>query len=127
MRLAVLHLSDIHFRKTGNPVSAKVDQIVSALLSADPGVTLCLVIVSGDIAFSGDPDEYAAALHFLLQLAQKAQALRPGMTLIHLTVPGNHDCSLPKPEEVEKRDSPRTRARDGAAVPRLHRPTLRRG
>jgi hypothetical protein len=40
MRMAVVHLSDIHIRKKSNPVLAKIDQIASAINSTNPTVSL---------------------------------------------------------------------------------------
>lgn len=48
-RLTWLHVSDFHFRSSGDRFSQ--DAACQALL-------FCFVLVSGDVAFSGQPAEY---------------------------------------------------------------------
>jgi hypothetical protein len=96
MRLAIVHFSDIHVRKAGNPALEATDQLVSAVSSADPSVSLFLVVISGDIAFSGRPLEYRLATKFFLDLKRRLQDSHPGATVEFASVPGNHDCVLPE-------------------------------
>ncbi len=65
MRVCLLHLSDIHFRTNKNPVSERVEQIVRAVLSTDVAYQLCIILITGDIAFSGAETEYSEAASFL--------------------------------------------------------------
>ncbi len=58
MRIALLHLSDIHFRETNNPVLNRIKQLAAAANSEDPMIDLLLIIISGDITFSGKASEY---------------------------------------------------------------------
>ncbi len=96
MRVQIVHLSDIHFRKAGNPVVQVLDQLVQAVNSADPSASLILVVVSGDIAQSGQPAEYRVALQFFGDFNQRLKALRPDARIEYVCVPGNHDCVLPE-------------------------------
>jgi hypothetical protein len=104
MRLAVVHLSDIHFRDKNNPVTERLDRIAAAILSAEPAATLYLFVVSGDIAQSGARQEYEVALHFFTELKQRILRSRDNIRIEFVSVPGNHDCSLPK-EEMRVRDA----------------------
>jgi 3',5'-cyclic AMP phosphodiesterase CpdA len=90
----LLHLSDIHFRKgeVGTAMDPNVHLRSELLRDA---VTQCerlgaipdAVLVSGDVAFAGDPDEYAYALSWLDQLCRAC-----GTTLAAVfVIPGNHD------------------------------------
>lgn len=98
MRVAIVHFSDIHFRRAGNPVLDVLDQLVRAVNSADAQASLFLVIISGDIAFSGDFLEYEVARGFFKEFRDRLQMLRPDGVIEYATVPGNHDCALPESE-----------------------------
>ncbi len=100
MSVAIVHLSDIHFRAKNNPVLEKHDQIVSAVSSIDPTVSLFLIVVSGDIAFSGNSDEYAVARSFFDDLEKKLGEHQPDVSVRFFCVPGNHDCVLPESERT---------------------------
>ena len=101
MRVGILHLSDIHFRIESNPISDKVNKVAAAAAS-DPSTSLYLIVISGDIAWSGATKEYSTALQFLHELRDILQ--RSGTNVIYVTVPGNHDCVLPE-AEVSLRDA----------------------
>ena len=96
MRIVVVHLSDIHIREAGNPILARVDQIVSAINSTDAAANLFLIVVSGDVAYSGIPKEYALALKLFTALGENLKSLRKGAKVEYVCVPGNHDCVLPE-------------------------------
>ena len=86
-----LHISDFHFRATGDEFSQ--DQVCQALLRCvrslitTAEVHLLFVTVTGDIAFSGQPGEYTRARVFLDELAATA-GVDPSRFYL---VPGNHD------------------------------------
>ena len=96
MRIEIVHLSDIHFRTSGNPVLKVVDQLVHAVNSVDPSASLFLVVVSGDVAYLGQPAEYKVALQFFREFREKLAKLRPDAVIEFVSVPGNHDCVLPQ-------------------------------
>ncbi|HEY4933649.1 MAG TPA: metallophosphoesterase [Terriglobales bacterium] len=96
MRVGVLHLSDIHFRRGKNPVQLRVTEIASAINSVAQGCGLFLTLVTGDIAFSGSAEEYAEASVFFAALDERIKA--EGRCLRTWMVPGNHDCTLPESE-----------------------------
>src|SRR5216684_498196 len=90
----LLHLSDIHFRK--GEVGTAMDpnaNLRNELLRDAPaqcrqiGAVPDAVLISGDVAFAGDPEEYAYALTWLDQLCRDC-----GTTLAAVfVIPGNHD------------------------------------
>ena len=65
MNLLVLHLSDIHFAKDNAFSEKNVKGIVASLQKAIYGIREILIIVSGDIVFSGTNAEYKKAEDFL--------------------------------------------------------------
>jgi predicted phosphodiesterase len=91
----LLHLSDIHFRKSSdNPFDIDSDLRNELILDAKHVNRELLgkpdaILVGGDIAYSGHADEYAHAKIFLEELASKVDT-----TLASLWgVPGNHDVN----------------------------------
>ena len=89
-KLSWLHLSDFHFRADGDRFSQNVSceamrRDIPSRLSKD--FPLQLVVVTGDIAFSGQAGEYALASEFLASLISDL-----GLSANRLcVVPGNHD------------------------------------
>lgn len=91
--MLILHLSDIHFRKSEvqsthdpnfhlrNELLRDVEGFCKALSPPD------IIIVSGDVAFGGDPDEYIFATKWLSDLCAACGAPMNAIFVI----PGNHD------------------------------------
>jgi len=96
MKIAVVHISDIHFRLAGNPIAERAHHLVSAVTSEDPSVSPYLVIISGDVAFSGNPGEYQMATQFFDRLKGELQEVQANAQVWFFGVPGNHDCFLPR-------------------------------
>jgi predicted phosphohydrolase len=91
--MLLIHLSDIHFRKgeVGTAMDPNAHQRTELLSDA---VAQCeriasvpdAVLISGDVAFAGHPDEYAYALSWLDDLCRVC-----GTTLSSVfVIPGNH-------------------------------------
>jgi 3',5'-cyclic AMP phosphodiesterase CpdA len=88
--LTWLHLSDLHFRE-----SRAYDEniVLQALLRdvteriRDDGLRPDFAVITGDLAFSGKPAEYALATRFLDELLKTTGLSRQQLFL----VPGNHD------------------------------------
>ncbi|MGO9583579.1 MAG: metallophosphoesterase [Acidimicrobiales bacterium] len=89
-RLTWLHISDFHFTADGDGFSQTVacDALQTDLdrRAAEFG-SIAFVLVSGDIAFSGQPEEYARASDFLKGLSDRL-SVEPSRFFF---VPGNHD------------------------------------
>lgn len=92
--MLLLHLSDIHFRKGEVGVAMdpnahlRNELVLDAVSQCEKiGAAPQAILVSGDIAFGGDADEYAFALGWLDDLCKRC-----GTTLSAVfTIPGNHD------------------------------------
>ncbi|MBK9392612.1 MAG: metallophosphoesterase [Uliginosibacterium sp.] len=92
--MRLLHLSDIHFRSPDceNPTT-DINQPYRTHLVQDV-VELCraggrvdAILVGGDIAYKGAPEEYKVARAWLLDLAHQCGCDPDGIYV----VPGNHD------------------------------------
>ncbi len=98
---AWLHLSDLHFRDRMSDRADREDMLEGLLQDAPESVQLlgqapdCL-FVTGDVAFSGQPSEYALAREYLGKLAVKLAIRREAMFI----VPGNHDADRNKQDAV---------------------------
>ena len=89
MRLLVVHLSDIHIKAEDDPVLSRVQRISEAVESRRADADAVVIVVTGDIAFSGTADQYEIATRFLKSIAKDIS----GEPLI-VVVPGNHDCDF---------------------------------
>ncbi len=93
MKLAIIQLSDIHFR-TGNfePTSdnSMAEQICAAVRTELIGSTHIILIINGDIAFSGLSHEYEYATEWLSNLYTLISDSCSGICWV-LCAPGNHD------------------------------------
>jgi predicted MPP superfamily phosphohydrolase len=100
MNLLILHLSDIHLKKEGNAVIAKVNGLRGVIEAHAANVDACVIAISGDIAYSGKDTEYAIA-------AQLLEGVRSACAECSLTnyvccIPGNHDCDFDKADRTRE-------------------------
>jgi hypothetical protein len=103
VKILLIQISDIHLRGEDGIIS-RVDKIASAVRDRDPGVAACFVVVSGDTAFSGLDEQYAAAVGFLGELKEELASYSNNVTEVHIVViPGNHDCDFEAADIVRKR------------------------
>ncbi|WP_235895202.1 metallophosphoesterase [Yersinia alsatica] len=91
--LLILHLSDIHFRKAEIGTAQDPNYHLRHELLRDV-VRQCsllgapdVIVVSGDIAFAGDPEEFAFATEWLAELCTSSGCPKASV----FVVPGNHD------------------------------------
>lgn len=94
MALRILHVSDIHFHRDFYGWDPNVDQRAELVrdLAAQvaTGGPVDAVLVGGDIAFGGHPDEYATAENWLTTLLAACGGIGKDRVW---TVPGNHDVN----------------------------------
>lgn len=103
MPLLIVQLSDIHLQSNANPVEGRLPKLLAAISSIRPLPNACLVLATGDIAYSGESEQYARAVTFFSDL--KVGLLELGFKSVVLNfIPGNHDCLLPK-DELELRSA----------------------
>lgn len=100
MKLAILHLSDLHISKdNADWLKKKACQIVPAVWNDFSDCGKIIIVVSGDIADTGTEEEYGYAKDFFRSLLREF-AVR-GLRNVELEnkiicVPGNHDCNYEK-------------------------------
>jgi len=93
MKLGVLHLSDIHFRRENDPARKYGECVAKACYQVARRSDEFIVVVTGDIAFGGQAIEYKYARELILLISSKLQA-ETGRPINVFLAPGNHDCSL---------------------------------
>lgn len=95
MGLKFLHLSDIHFQKIGENGHWDLDADLRNELNldlenlAEKVGPLDAILISGDIAFSGNNDEYRLAQEWLTKICEITKCEEENI----LMVPGNHDVN----------------------------------
>ena len=95
MKLFILHLSDIHFEKESDYEESNICGIVNAL-KLDKSIEAILVIVSGDITFSGYKRQYSTGWKFFKALRDKIRERYDVGSIEFAVVPGNHDLNYLK-------------------------------
>lgn len=95
MSVVILHLSDIHFKTGHNIILNRSEKIFDSIKNEIKGKDYFFIITSGDIAFSGQKEEYNIAKKFYTTLIEKISAYT-GLESKLLFVPGNHDCLFDK-------------------------------
>jgi 3',5'-cyclic AMP phosphodiesterase CpdA len=97
--MRLLHLSDIHFGGYGPVWDDDDDQREQLLADVNGLVTtggsIDGILVGGDVAYSGQPNQYARAKEWISRLVEVC-GCRPGDVWV---VPGNHDIDRARVEE----------------------------
>lgn len=108
MELLITHLTDIHIRDDAdfNVLSERIGSIVGAICNhiTEPDETKVLFCVTGDLAFSGKTEQYAAAGIILEEIYRLIKIRFPQVDICPVFVPGNHDCNF-EAEEASLRDA----------------------
>lgn len=99
--ITIVHLSDIHIHSAEDKVLKTFENLRSAVCLVPSNPELILILVSGDIAFSGTPVEYQAITPHFSKLALDLNS-QFGAQVKWIMVPGNHDGTF--------KDAPKTRS-----------------
>lgn len=94
MKISILHLSDIHLKSTNNHILTKLDKIFDAFKNDMFESQYLFIAITGDIAFSGLPEEYEHAESLLNYLKDAVLAYQPKCNVDFVIIPGNHDCDF---------------------------------
>ena len=94
MKIGLLQLSDIHFKDENNVFIAKREEaFYKAAYSKLIHCKKVIIIISGDVSFSGRKTEYEIAKTFLQKISSRLKTdLSVITTIDFVLVPGNHDC-----------------------------------
>lgn len=112
MKLLIFHLSDIHFRNKNNYTTDNVNAIINVLRPSMSEIEAVLIIISGDLAFSGKKQQYIQLRFFLMRIKRHICNTYNVNNVEFAIVPGNHDVdytigklSRMDLEEIKKNNS----------------------
>jgi len=95
MRLVILHLSDIHIKNETDQILTQDLPIAKTLYKHISNNDQVVVLISGDIAFSGQRKQYDLATTFLENIKKHINKERT-VSISFIMCPGNHDCDFSK-------------------------------
>jgi SpoVK/Ycf46/Vps4 family AAA+-type ATPase len=104
MKVLIISFSDIHIKTNGNPVLERIDKIFDAVKNIQIKPLKILILISGDISYSGKSDEFIYAFYFLEEFRKKLVEYC-GCDVLILPAPGNHDCEFREDEKNLRRIS----------------------
>lgn len=96
MNILILHLSDMHFGNKKNYSKENIVAIVSALQQSMARIDHVLIIVSGDLSYSGKKAECIYVDRFLNSLKNAITKRYKVQDIRFAVVPGNHDIDYRK-------------------------------
>jgi hypothetical protein len=99
MSFVILHLSDIHIRGSSDEVLRRAAAIARSMFRYLPAADALFLVVSGDVAWSGERQQYRAAEKFLYDIVDRVITEKELPWFIFVT-PGNHDCDFSKGDSV---------------------------
>ena len=100
MRITICHLSDIHFAINGNTILEKQEKLCNAILQDALKKDIIIFIVSGDIAQSGQANEYEIAYNFFTEI-QEYLEMKKEIRVLFFFAPGNHDCDFSDDQKIK--------------------------
>jgi GTPase SAR1 family protein len=95
MSISIIHLTDIHMvaETEANTILSRKQQLYEACYSVLSPNDTAIIVISGDIAFSGKTKEYDNALDLICYIQQMLSKYL-SCDIKVLMVPGNHDCNF---------------------------------
>lgn len=93
MKVAIIHISDFHVKTGDRFIKEKINKFLDSLnILGD--VDDYVIIFSGDLAFSGQINEYKKSRYILGKIIAGIKQKNKGKFVEFLIVPGNHDLTL---------------------------------
>lgn len=93
MEITLVHLTDIHFSKKTD-LKSKTEPLARAILTELGSSSVLYFVISGDITFSGKPEEYEMAKKYLSLIKTLLKGAQPNLEIHYIVVPGNHDLNF---------------------------------
>ena len=101
MTMVVLHLSDIHIKHKSDPILTRAKNIAACIYASLPEASTVFILVSGDVAFAGKPEQYTLAQSFLGAIAAQIREEK-SIPVRFILCPGNHDCDFDSSSGLRK-------------------------
>lgn len=100
MTVGIVHLSDMHISKRNTVLIENKSIIANTIYNNSAEYDKVIIIVSGDIAFSGNAEEYTLASELFTEIKNKF--LDTNKKVDFLICPGNHDCNFKKNSKMRE-------------------------
>lgn len=97
--LGILFFSDIHLRSSKDLILLNIDAIYDRVKNKCLEVSELIIIISGDIVFSGKEEEFTTAYIFFEELREKLESYI-GKKITIICSPGNHDCNFDDSDSI---------------------------
>jgi len=97
MKFLLLQIGDIHLKETVNHAAPRFRCVARAIKHLAPDLKTVVVVLSGDIAYSGSKAEYELASVSLKEMLADITGELSGVEVHVVGVPGNHDCDFKHP------------------------------
>lgn len=91
--ILIVHISDLHIKGPDSIGCKRLAAMAGPICARLIRDTHIVIVVSGDIAFSGHIDEYDAAAQAVEELFRDLDKWKP-LSIRLYTAPGNHDCNF---------------------------------
>jgi energy-coupling factor transporter ATP-binding protein EcfA2/predicted phosphodiesterase len=95
MKVAIVHISDFHVKENERFINEKIIKFFASL-NALGNVDEYAIVFSGDLAYSGQINEYKRSRYIIGGIIAGIKQKNNGKFVKLLIVPGNHDLTLPK-------------------------------
>lgn len=96
MKILILHLSDIHISGENSFSSENIMMMINALRTSMRDISKIIIIISGDVSYSGKDEQFKEFNKFLKELTNKIDSTFGSKNIEVLLVPGNHDVDYTK-------------------------------
>ena len=103
MKIAIVHLSDIHFKSRSDVGFKRCKNLANTIAFARSPDERLIFVVTGDVANTGSSAEYAVAEDFFDQLFLDTGIDTTCSPRDVIFIPGNHDCNFHNPGDLRPR------------------------
>ncbi|MEO8021380.1 metallophosphoesterase [Polaromonas sp.] len=112
-KIMFIHLSDIHVESAADAILSRPADIASTTYQRLPEVQTIVLILSGDIAWSGTEKQYALVETMLTEIRKAILSESPSMQIEVFVCPGNHDCDFSAHDDTREAVISRVRQLEG--------------
>lgn len=98
MKIAIVHLSDLHLKPNNEKLLNCIDAICDAIHLKTSESKQLFIVYSGDLVDRGQ--SFKTVKEFVTEIEEKIKAKVPFRIVKNVFVPGNHDCVFIKDDEV---------------------------
>lgn len=92
--IVIVHISDLHIEKADSAALHRIRQLAGAIGSLRDRTSKVLILVGGDVAYSGQASEYELALDAISDLESILKEEWKFDEVRTYACPGNHDCDF---------------------------------